>query len=324
MSDCLVYLLPVVVGGYALTSLLFLKKPMLLHKRKSFPPVRLIAHRGGAGEGIENTMENYRRACSVGSEMLELDVHLSKDQRVVVVHDNCLLRLTGTNVLVTETNFAQLPTIRDQVRIDFQPGESYNASLVPEEQRGLPHLDQVLQQFKHTQINIDIKDKDEQLVEEVNKIICKHKAQGRCVWGSFSGETTDMCYRKNPDVGLLFSAPRILLLLFLFYTGLLPFLPLRETHLEIPMLSIFLSQKYLLKESTVSFGKLPRWLLMACDYLLMSPVLFKHLQRRGISTYLWVLNSQEEFARALDFGATGIMTDYPSKLKAFLQQRKDL
>ena len=50
--------------------------------------------------------------------------------------------------------------------------------------------------------------------------------------------------RKNPEVGLFFSAPRLLLLMVLFYTGLLPFISLRETHLEIPMLSLFLSPKY--------------------------------------------------------------------------------
>ena len=55
---------------------------------------------------------------------------------------------------------------------------------------------------------------------------------------------------------------------------------------------VYIITTFNLEESTVSFGKLPRWLLMSCDYLLMSPVLFKHLQRRGISTYLWVLNSQ--------------------------------
>jgi len=318
MSDYLFYMLPAVLGGYALSSLLLLKKPLLLHSKKNFPPVRLIAHRGGAGEGIENTLENYKRSLSFGCQMLELDVHLTKDQQVVVVHDNSLLRLTGMNFLATETAYADLPTIQDKIWIDFQPGELYDAA--QESDRKLPLLDSVLELFKQAQINIDIKDKSQQLVDEVDTIIRRHNSQSRCVWGSFSGETTDMCFKKNPNIGLLFSAPRIVGLLFLFYTGLLPFFPLRETHLEIPMPSIFLSEKYQIKGNTVGLAKLPRWFLILCDYVLMSPVLFKHLEQRGISTYLWVLNSQDEYSRALDLGATGIMTDYPSKLKAFVDQ----
>ena len=61
-------------------------------------------------------------------------------------------------------------------------------------------------------------------------------------------------------------------------------------------------------------------LLRICDFMLMSPVLFQHLERRGIPTYAWVLNSETEYQRALDHGVTGIMTDYPTKLKQFLEQ----
>ena len=88
----------------------------------------------------------------------------------------------------------------------------------------------------------------------------------------------------------------------------------------LPLISFIISEKYQIKGNTVGLAKLPRWFLILCDYVLMSPVLFKHLEQRGISTYLWVLNSQEEYSRALDLGATGIMTDYPSKLKAFVDQ----
>ena len=145
MSDYLLYMLPAVLGGYALSSLLLLKKPLLLHSKKNFPPVRLIAHRGGAGEGIENTLENYKRSLSFGCQMLELDVHLTKDQQVVVVHDNSLLRLTGMNFLATATAYADLPTIQDKIWIDFQPGELYDAA--QESDRKLPLLDSVLELF---------------------------------------------------------------------------------------------------------------------------------------------------------------------------------
>ena len=160
----------------------------------------------------------------------------------------------------------------------------------------------------------------------------------RCVWGNFSQWTTEKCHKANPSVGLLFSMPRFLNLLtlflfhllklwksfmisihgrfvklyLLFYTGLLPFVPLKETHLEIPMPSIFYDNNYrlLFRErkrtqqhflrtpgANVGLGKLPLWTLRLADYVMMSPALFNHLDQRGIYTYLWVLNSEEEFAR---------------------------
>ena len=43
--------LPYIAVGYSIVSLILLKHPTLLHKKKSTKFVRLIAHRGGAAEG---------------------------------------------------------------------------------------------------------------------------------------------------------------------------------------------------------------------------------------------------------------------------------
>ncbi|MEI4867136.1 glycerophosphodiester phosphodiesterase family protein, partial [Klebsiella pneumoniae] len=47
------------------------------------------------------------------------------------------------------------------------------------------------------------------------------------------------------------------------------------------------------------------------DTLLMRKALFEHLTARGIQVYIWVLNDEEDFKRAFDLGATGVMTDFP-------------
>ena len=38
----------------------------------------------------------------------------------------------------------------------------------------------------------------------------------------------------------------------------------------------------------------------------------------NFQVYVWVLNEEQEYKRAFDLGATGVMTDYPTKLKDFL------
>ena len=42
-----------------------------------------------------------------------------------------------------------------------------------------------------------------------------------------------------------------------------------------------------------------------------------------VKTYLWVLNDEDEYARAIKYGASGIMTDFPSRLSQYLNHRRD-
>ena len=39
-----------------------------------------------------------------------------------------------------------------------------------------------------------------------------------------------------------------------------------------------------------------------------------------LQVYIWVLNDDEDFQRAFDLGATGVMTDFPTKLKDFIER----
>ncbi len=59
------------------------------------PLMILSAHRGGSAEGTENTLYAFKNAVDQGMNLLELDVHLSKDGQVVVAHDGSLERMCG-------------------------------------------------------------------------------------------------------------------------------------------------------------------------------------------------------------------------------------
>ncbi len=58
-------------------------------------PVMVIAHRGFSGEAPENTLAAFQKAIEIGSDMLELDIHLSKDHEAVVIHDGNVERTTN-------------------------------------------------------------------------------------------------------------------------------------------------------------------------------------------------------------------------------------
>jgi glycerophosphoryl diester phosphodiesterase len=56
---------------------------------------RIAAHRGGAALWPENSLLAFRRAIALGVSLVELDVHLSRDDGIVVIHDRTLDRTTN-------------------------------------------------------------------------------------------------------------------------------------------------------------------------------------------------------------------------------------
>jgi len=59
------------------------------------PPIMRVAHRGASGQYPENTLLAFRRAIEQGVDALELDVHRTADDELVVIHDSTLERTTN-------------------------------------------------------------------------------------------------------------------------------------------------------------------------------------------------------------------------------------
>ncbi len=65
-------------------------------------------HRGNPAEHPENTMRSFRSAIAAGCDLIECDVHLSSDGRLVVIHDHTLDRTTNGSGLVRDFTAADL------------------------------------------------------------------------------------------------------------------------------------------------------------------------------------------------------------------------
>lgn len=77
----------------------------------STPPMsrpRIVAHRGASHDAPENTLPAFRRAWELGVECVELDVHLTRDGEVVVMHDATTKRIGGRDRRIDEQTLAEL------------------------------------------------------------------------------------------------------------------------------------------------------------------------------------------------------------------------
>ena len=68
----------------------------------------IIGHRGAKGIAPENSLSGFKKAVELGIDGVELDVHLTKDGKLVVVHDMDLKRLTGLRISIEQLTFKEL------------------------------------------------------------------------------------------------------------------------------------------------------------------------------------------------------------------------
>jgi glycerophosphoryl diester phosphodiesterase len=113
--------------------------------------VIIYGHRGARGEAPENTIEGFEFAINQGINRFELDVQLTKDGRLAVVHDPSLERTTGIKKKVFEMTSQELGELDARVNTRPWPTPCH-----------IPMLDDLLERFssvEHWQLEIKTDDK---------------------------------------------------------------------------------------------------------------------------------------------------------------------
>ena len=108
---------------------------------------KIWAHRGASGYAPENTMEAFRMAVEMGADGVELDVQLSKDGELVVIHDETLERVSGVAGYVKDMTLAELRALNVSGSFpNFCPTQ-------------IPTLAKVLEELKGSglEVNIELK-----------------------------------------------------------------------------------------------------------------------------------------------------------------------
>ncbi|OAX81221.1 hypothetical protein ACJ72_04437 [Emergomyces africanus] len=153
-----------------------------------------IAHRGFKAKYPENSMSAFTHAIKVGAQVLETDVHLSRDGEIVLSHDSTLQRCFGINKRIVDCDWQYLSSLRTK-REPFEP---------------LVRLDELLRflstpERKHIWLLLDIKlDNDAEIIMRaiarvLHSIPSEQKPWNeRIILGCWTAEFLSICHIHLP------------------------------------------------------------------------------------------------------------------------------
>ena len=150
-------------------------RPYLTHEH----PIR-FAHRGSRVLWPENTMPAFQGAVDLGYRYLETDVHVTRDDVVVVFHDDRLERLTNGTGKVSEWRWEDLRALDAAYHFNPDAGFPLRGSGV-----GIPTLEELARTFPDALVNIDLKQRG--IAERVAVEVDRLGLTERVMIGSFSG-----------------------------------------------------------------------------------------------------------------------------------------
>jgi glycerophosphoryl diester phosphodiesterase len=161
--------------------------------------VSIVGHRGARNLWPENSLDGFRRTRALGIEAVEFDVHVARDDELVVIHDPSLDRTTEGRGAVAEHTAAELAT----TRLRGGNGE------------GVPRLGDVLEVFEGSAMELHIEIKTDSLgrpyaglEQRLVDVVARHKLQEQAVLTCFVPEVLETVRRLSPRQRVLASLDR--------------------------------------------------------------------------------------------------------------------
>ena len=254
-------------------------------------PVNL-AHRGASALAPENTIDAFRLAVEAGAGGLELDVHMTRDGHIVVIHDATVDRTTNGSGAVSEMTLDELH--------GFDAGHNFSPDggpTRPYRGRGVrvPTLGEVLEEFPGVPVNIEIKAGTPGIEETVFGVLYAANASGHALVVS---TPYDIVKRFRKISGGLISTGASRWEIGVFYV-------LSRLHLERLVRPTYVALQVPLRHRGIP---------------VVTPRFVRAAHARGVRVDAWTINQADEMRRLLDLGVDVIMTDRPGTLAEVLQR----
>ncbi len=149
------------------------------------------AHRGASGQAPENTLGAIGRALGLGADMVEIDVRLTADGRLAVIHDATIERTTSGHGPVAALTMAELGAL--------DAGAWFGPEWAGER---VPELVDVLDAVRgRARLNIELKpdDRPEAMLDELLRQLALHDFARHCVVTSFDADLVDELKARAPQ-----------------------------------------------------------------------------------------------------------------------------
>lgn len=162
---------------------------------------KVFAHRGFSGTAPENTMAAFEKALAAQADGIELDVHLSRDGHLIVMHDEKVDRTTNGSGWIKDLTLAELKRLDNGSWF----GKDY-------ENETIPTLAEVLERVKDSNLIVNIELKNtlvpySGLEQKVIREVERFRMEDRVILSSFRHDSLQVVKKMNPSiqVGALYS-----------------------------------------------------------------------------------------------------------------------
>lgn len=247
-----------------------------------------FAHRGGAQEAPENTMEAFEKAAANGIDILELDVRMTRDGRLVVIHDSEIDRTTDGKGPVSGFSLSELQRFDAGHKFTKNGGKEF-----PFRGKGIkiPTLAEVLDKFRDRGINIEIKEADPGATGKLCALITESQRRDTVIVASADSAVLARFRTECDGVATSAGFGETLWFLFLYKTGFSNRFNAEMQALQVP------ERLFGTDVATKDFIAAAR--------------------ERNLKIHIWTANKKSDIKRLLDAGVDGVMTDRPSLIQEF-------
>ncbi|MEI2665187.1 glycerophosphodiester phosphodiesterase [Rossellomorea sp. LJF3] len=269
--------------------------PPFLQKENERPLV--IAHQGGKHLAPGNTVEAFQNAVDLGADVIETDIHITKDGHLVTIHDPTVDATTDGRGYVKDYTLKELQRLDAAYYFQDLKGEySFRGKHIY-----VPTLEEVFQRFPDMRINIEVKDDNpeeriDEIVRKLMKLIEEYDMEDKVLIASFDQDIINLveAYSKGrvATQGGKQEAKKFVILHKLFMRNLY--------------------------KTSVDAFQLP---LQEGNLDLTQPILISGAHRIGLQVHYWTVNDRETMERLINLGADGIITDRPDLLLNILGER---
>ena len=273
------------VSTAALGGLRMWSHPAADHPYYANSGFRIIAHRGGKGLGPENTLAVFKRSLAAGADVIEMDLRMTRDGQLVVLHDSSVNRTTDGNGMVREMTLAQIKRLDAGFRWTTDDGQTF-----PFRDQGItvPELIEVFEAFPRIPMVIEIKEKRPGICEPLCRMIKEYQRTTSTLIASTRMDVLDTFRSICPRVPTSAGSSEALTFYVLSKVGLTSVFTPAMQALQVP--KAFKGRKVATRQFVSA------------------------AHRRNLKVEVWTVNDVEAMQQLIDAGVDGIMTDYPDRL----------